>query len=355
MIEIKSLSRSFGNLKAVDEISFTINAGEIVGFLGPNGAGKTTTMRMMVGFLEPNKGSISLEGRSIFADPIATSARIGYLPEHNPLYQEMRVVEFLAYIADLRRMPKKIYAQRLEYVIQNCGLERVVNQRIGTLSKGFKQRVGLAQAILHDPDVLILDEPTSGLDPNQILEIRNLIRELGREKTVLLSSHIMQEVQALCDRVIIINKGRIVVDDLKENLNSYIGGSSHLILETDEKEPDVSPWLMLHPDVQQIDQIQHETGSKTRFLVPADLDLRLELSQFVTQQGWSILGLYIEKQSLEEIFHSLTMEENLPDMDEYYEPDTPFGTIDESTLTWEESKQSQEDTEQDAATEEETE
>lgn len=316
MIEIKALSRRFGNIKAVDNISFGINAGEIVGFLGPNGAGKTTTMRMMVGYLQPDQGSIELEGKSIFANPLATSARIGYLPEHNPLYPQMRVAEFLAYIANLRRMPASLYQQRLDYVIENCGLEVVLNQEIGTLSKGFRQRVGLAQAILHDPDVLILDEPTSGLDPNQILEIRSLILELGQEKTVLLSSHIMQEVQALCDRVIIINKGSIVVDDQIENLGLYIGNKRYLTLEIEAVEPDFSDWFFLYPQTQLAEQKQHETSVTLKIVVPSELDLRKEISLFVSEKGWQLLGLYSEKQSLEEVFHSLTMEEHLPHPDE---------------------------------------
>lgn len=336
MIEIKSLSRGFGHIRAVDKISFAVNTGEIVGFLGPNGAGKTTTMRMMVGYLQPDEGSIELDGKSIFADPISTSARIGYLPEHNPLYPEMSVVEFLAYIAALRKMPKAKYQQRLEYVIANCGLEGVLNQRIGTLSKGYKQRVGLAQAILHDPEVLILDEPTSGLDPNQIMEIRDLIRELGQEKTVLLSSHIMQEVQALCDRVIIINKGRIVVDDLKENLSAYMGNAQHLILEVEADQPDLSDWFFLYPQAQLQEQTQSGSVSKIKMLVPGENDLRKELSQFVVEKGWQILSIYAEKQSLEVIFHSLTMQDVVPEADEEpvdeLEPDTTSEPLDDPEL-----------------------
>lgn len=330
MIEIKSLSRGFGFIRAVDKISFAVNTGEIVGFLGPNGAGKTTTMRMMVGYLQPDEGSIELDGRSIFADPLSTSARIGYLPEHNPLYPEMSVVEFLAYIAALRRMPKAKYTQRLEYVIQNCGLDGVLNQRIGTLSKGYRQRVGLAQAILHDPDVLILDEPTSGLDPNQILEIRELIRELGRHKTVLLSSHIMQEVQALCDRVIIINKGHIVVDELKENLGAYMGNAQHLVLEVEAENPDLADWFILYPQAQLSEQVQNGPVARIKLMIPGENDLRRELSQFVVEKGWQILSIYAEKQSLEEIFHNLTMEEESPqanpaDSDEFTDEMTETG------------------------------
>jgi len=307
MIEIKNLSRTFGHIRAVNNISFKVEKAEIVGFLGPNGAGKTTTMRMMVGYLEPNSGSIMLDGKDIFADPLGTAAKIGYLPEHNPLYQEMGVVEFLAYIAALRRMDKSFYSQRLEYVIDKCGLEGVLNQKIGTLSKGYKQRVGLSQAILHDPDVLILDEPTSGLDPNQIMEIRELIKELGSEKTVLLSSHIMQEVQAMCDRVIIINKGRIVVDELKENLALHIDGSQRLILEVKAEQPDLADWLFLYPHTRLLEHSEVDEVHRFVIQTTADEDLRTALTSFAVTKGWAIQSIYNQTSSLEEIFHNLTL------------------------------------------------
>ncbi len=308
MIEIKNLSRSFGELKAVDGISFRVEPGEIVGFLGPNGAGKTTTMRMMTGYLQPSGGEIELDGESIFADPLSANARIGYLPEQNPLYADMDVEEFLVYMGRLRRLGKEQLSSRLDYVRDKCGLQDVWRQRIGTLSKGFRQRTGLAQAILHDPEVLILDEPTSGLDPNQILEIRELIRELGKAKTVLLSSHIMQEVQALCDRVVIINAGRVIVDDAIDNLGSYIEGYNRVVLEVEAVEPDFSPWLEQQTDVE-LDGSQQEEGVTTlEFLCPPDADIRKDLSAYAVSQGWQILSIYLEKQSLESIFHELTSE-----------------------------------------------
>ncbi|MDP2172175.1 MAG: ATP-binding cassette domain-containing protein [Candidatus Cloacimonadaceae bacterium] len=322
MIEIKNLIRDFGSLRAVNGISFAVGTGEIVGFLGPNGAGKTTTMRMMVGYLQPTQGIIELDGRSIFENPMATSARIGYLAEHNPLYNEMTVGEFLGYIGKLRSMNSVELSQRMQYVIQKCGLTTVVKQSIGTLSKGFRQRTGLAQAILHDPDVLIMDEPTSGLDPNQIIEIRELIRELGTHKTVILSSHIMQEVQALCDRVIIINKGKIVIDDLKDNLSSYMGSFNHLYLEIEAEEPDFSAFLADKEDVEIAGQTSAQGITKLEFLTPAELDLRRELSAYVVSQGWNLLSMYVEKQSLEEIFHVLTMESE--------EEEPEFEEVDES-------------------------
>ncbi len=309
MIEIKELSRSFGAIRAVDKISFRVETGEIVGFLGPNGAGKTTTLRMLVGYLQPGGGSIELDGQSIFQAPLAASARIGYLAEHNPLYDEMSVMEFLRYVGSLRKMKKGELHHRLDYVIDNCGLEPVLNQSIKTLSKGFRQRTGLAQAILHDPEVLILDEPTSGLDPNQILEIRELIRELGASKTVILSSHIMQEVQALCDRVIIINKGRIVVDDSIGNLDSYIQGYNSVVLEVEASEPDFSPLLASLTDVELDSVEQRGEVCKLRFLCPPERNISRELSAYAVAQGWPIVSVFTQKQSLEEIFHELTREE----------------------------------------------
>ncbi|MCB5262117.1 MAG: ATP-binding cassette domain-containing protein [Candidatus Cloacimonetes bacterium] len=308
MIEIQNLSRHFGALKAVDEISFSVSSGTITGFLGPNGAGKTTTMRMMVGYLQPSAGSILLDGKSIFADPIATSTKIGYLPELNPLYDEMFTQEILRYIADLRKMPATLFAQRLEYVVEKCGLQDVLTQRVGTLSKGYRQRVGLAMAILHDPEILILDEPTSGLDPNQILEIRELIRTLGTQKTVLLSSHIMQEVQALCDRVLIINKGKIIVDDEIGKLSSYFKDHQILHLELEAEDADFGEFMEYHPDLQIISQTQEGDNFKMQIKMPADLDIKYDLARFIAENGWLIVSLYTQEKSLEEIFYNLTKE-----------------------------------------------
>jgi ABC-2 type transport system ATP-binding protein len=306
MIEIKNLSRYFGGLTAVDDISFTVSSGNITGFLGPNGAGKTTTMRMMVGYLQPNSGSILLDGTSIFEDPISTSTKIGYLPEHNPLYDEMVTIEILRYIADLRQLESGFFARRLDFVVENCGLHDVLTQRVGTLSKGYRQRVGLAMAILHDPEILILDEPTSGLDPNQILEIRELIRNLGAHKTVLLSSHIMQEVQALCDRVLIINQGKIIVDDDIEKLDSYLKGIQLLHLELEGEDVDFTEFLDYHPELELTSQIREDTHCKLQIKVPSELDIKHDLARFIAENGWLIVSLYMQKQSLEEIFHSLT-------------------------------------------------
>ena len=217
-IEVKGLTKIYGGQKAVDNISFTVGSGEIVGFLGPNGAGKSTTMKIITGYLQANEGTVEVCGIKVKNDSIDTKKRIGYLPEANPLYYDMYVREYLDFISGVHQVQNKKH--RIEEVIKITGLTPESNKTIGQLSKGYKQRVGLAAALIHDPEVLILDEPTTGLDPNQIIEIRELIKNLGRDKTVLFSSHILQEVEALCDRVIIINKGRIVTDDSLSNVKS---------------------------------------------------------------------------------------------------------------------------------------
>lgn len=306
MIEVDHLTRRFDLITAVDDIAFSIREGEIVGFLGPNGAGKTTTLRMLVGYLQPSAGTIRIMEKDINSDPIGIARNIGYLPEQSPLYDDMTVYDYLKFIAEIRHLDSETFEQRLDYTIEKCGLREVIGQQIQTLSKGYRQRTGLAQAILHDPKVLILDEPTSGLDPNQILEIRELIRELGKAKTVILSSHIMQEVQAVCDRVIIINKGRIIADELKENLGKQLETETLLTLELEADEPDFSTWLAAHPGVKLTAQIQKEKHWHLEFTSSGDADLQRDLSQYITSKQWLILGMYKQQHSLEEIFHLLT-------------------------------------------------
>ncbi len=329
MIEIRNLSRSFGDLRAVDNISLDIYSGKITGFLGPNGAGKTTTMKMMVGYLQPNNGNIFIDGKDVFADPIANARKIGYLPEHNALYDEMYVFEALRYYADLRKMSSDDFAQRQEFVVNSCGLQDVITQKIGTLSKGYRQRVGIAQAILHDPEILILDEPTSGLDPNQIIEIRELIKELGKEKTVILSSHIMQEVQAVCDRVVIINKGKIAVDDDIENLSKYLSDKEMLVLEIEGEDIDLTDFYTANPSAVPVLEEKTADGMKLEIQQSPDECLRRELARFIAQRGWILTSLFVQKVSLEEIFHDLTRkatdihsdDEDMPE-DEHTDPES---------------------------------
>ncbi len=219
-IKVSKLTKVYGNQKAIDSISFEVNTGEIVGFLGPNGAGKSTTMKILTGYTKATSGEASVNHFDVTQQSMQARASVGYLPEHNPLYLDMYVLEFLYFIGKLYGMTKGVLRERAEEMIRICGLERERHKKIGELSKGYRQRVGLAQAFIHDPAVLILDEPTTGLDPNQLVEIRQLIRTMGANKTVLFSTHIMQEVEALCDRVIIINRGKIVADDRLHNLKS---------------------------------------------------------------------------------------------------------------------------------------
>ncbi|MFN8429016.1 MAG: ATP-binding cassette domain-containing protein [Spirosomataceae bacterium] len=222
-ISVNQLTKIYGSQIAVNNVSFTVNKGEIVGFLGPNGAGKSTTMKILTGYIQGNGGSAYLDEEEIRIDNVNTKKKIGYLPEHNPLYPEMYIKEYLQFVGSLYGLKKQILADRIDEIIEKVGLSPEKNKKIEQLSKGYRQRVGLAQALIHDPEVLILDEPTTGLDPNQLVEIRNLIREVGKNKTIILSTHIMQEVEAICDRVIIINKGSIVADDKLEKLTGEQG------------------------------------------------------------------------------------------------------------------------------------
>lgn len=225
-IEVSQLTRMYGDQKAVDDISFSLNKGEIVGFLGPNGAGKSTTMKIITGYIRPDKGTAVVSGINVQQDPLSAKRKIGYLPEANPLYYDMYVQEYLDFVADVHDVPNK--KQKISNIINTVGLTPEKRKRTGQLSKGYKQRVGLAAALIHDPEVLVLDEPTTGLDPNQIIEIRDLIRNLGKNKTVLFSTHILQEVEALCDRVIIINKGRLVANSTLHELKQANGNTQTL-------------------------------------------------------------------------------------------------------------------------------
>lgn len=306
MIEVKDLSRRFGQIQAVDRVSFEVESGNITGFLGPNGAGKTTTLRMMVGFLQPDKGDILINGQSIFEDPIRANAQIGYLPEHNPLYDEMYVIEALKYVASLRGLSDSFYKERKDFVVSNCGLSEVKYQKISTLSKGYRQRLGLAQALLHDPQILILDEPTSGLDPNQIVEIRELIRSLGKAKTLIFSSHILQEVQALCDRVLIINKGQIIVDSDIHSLNQHLGDQQVLELELYGTNICLDEFIKQYPQLHILAHSLSELSGSFSLRVPAEMDIRLDLARFIAENGWQILAMHSKQKTLEESFQILT-------------------------------------------------
>ena len=298
-ISVNHLSKNYGIQKAVNDISFTIHKGEIVGFLGPNGAGKSTTMKMITGYISPDSGSIEVCNIPVSENNINTKKKIGYLPEANPLYLDMYVKEYLAFIAGLHKVPRS--ETRIKEVIALVGLTPESHKKTGQLSKGYKQRVGLAAALVHDPEVLILDEPTSGLDPNQIIEIREVIKKLGENKTVLFSSHIMQEVEAICERVIIINKGNIVADDKLSNLQKSNTGKHAVSVQFSEKIT-----------AESLREIKHSSAIRilpdSTFVFETDNPeaVRKELMEFSLRSNLNIITLKSESQNLESIFKTLT-------------------------------------------------
>ncbi|MEO5561958.1 MAG: gliding motility-associated ABC transporter ATP-binding subunit GldA [Chitinophagaceae bacterium] len=297
-IEVKNLLKEYGSQKAVNNISFTVNKGEIVGFLGPNGAGKSTTMKIITGYLHPTDGEAFVCGINVAADPLAAKKKIGYLPEANALYYDMYVREYLGFIAEAHKIENR--NAKIENAIELTGLKVESKKKVGQLSKGYKQRVGLAAALIHDPEVLILDEPTSGLDPNQIIEIRDVIRQQGQNKTVLFSSHILQEVEAICDRVIIINKGNLVANDTLVNLRKQ---SSSNIVKVSFKEEVPDSVLQQLPTVKSI----HKPDANNWQLATDNPDLlRKQILELALQHNLNIVSLQNENQSLEEVFRSLT-------------------------------------------------
>jgi ABC-2 type transport system ATP-binding protein len=296
-IEVKHLTKFFGEQAAVNDISFEIGKGEIVAFLGPNGAGKSTTMKMITGYIPASSGSIKVNGITVDVDDLETRKIIGYLPENNPLYLDMYVKEYLHFVGSIYKI--KDLKNRVNEMIQMVGLEIEQHKKIGALSKGYKQRVGLAQAFIHDPEVLILDEPTSGLDPNQLVEIRELIKTIGKEKTIMLSTHIMQEVEAICDRVIIINKGKIVANNNQQALDTSPEVQTIYI----EFEGAVSSQLLSKiPGVTTVKAL----GNGWLIEGVTDQDLRKNVSKKAQEAGWLIMTLKLEKKSLEAVFKELT-------------------------------------------------
>jgi len=301
-IKAQDITKVYGKEKALDGVSFSIETGEIVGFLGPNGAGKTTMMKIITGFIPQTSGEVTVNGLSVITNPLEVKKQIGYLPENNPLYDELYVREYLKYVAGLYKTVNK--RERMEEIIEMTGLHDEQKKKIGQLSKGYKQRVGLAQALIHDPEVLILDEPTSGLDPNQIIEIRNLISRVGKQKTVLLSTHIMQEVEAICDRVIIIKEGRIVADETKGNMLKYIDEEYQTVLV--EFDKDVSK--------EKIEEVEFVVRAvpvnKNQWLVQGqqEHDIRSKIFNFAVKNKLTVLVMQKQEKSLEEVFRRLTVE-----------------------------------------------
>lgn len=299
-IEVRNITKIFGEQKALNNVSFDINNGEIVGFLGPNGAGKSTLMKIITGYIPATEGEVLINGMNILENPIEIRKKLGYLPEQNPLYFDMYIVEYLEFVAGIYGIKNK--KARIDEIVSLTGLEPEINKKIGTLSKGYKQRVGLAQAIIHDPEVLILDEPTSGLDPNQIIEIRNLIKNLGKEKTVILSTHIMQEVEAICDRILLIKKGVLLANDKAEDFAHLNSDSiSTLLVELDGE--------LSENDFAQIKGIRNvRKQSPTRFAIEFSKsnDIRKAVFNLAVQKGLAVLSMQEKEKSIEEVFAELT-------------------------------------------------
>ena len=296
-IKVKKLSKVYGTQKALTEVSFEINKGEIVGFLGPNGAGKSTLMKILTGYIPLTNGDAKICNLDINENSIETRSRIGYLPEHNPLYLDMYVKEYLEFVADIYKVNHKY----IDEMIKKTGLIKEQHKLIGSLSKGYRQRVGLAQALIHNPEVLILDEPTTGLDPNQLVEIRSLIKEVGREKTVLLSTHIMQEVEAICDRVIIINKGQIVANKSIVELQKSKGNRKLITVEFDKKAEKKE--LMKIGNALEARELK---GNKYQIFSDSKFDIRPAIFEFAVNNKLTVLQMNIEEQKLESIFQELT-------------------------------------------------
>ncbi len=308
MIRIENLSKNYGDVKAVQSISFSLNDGEIVGFLGANGAGKSTTLKMMTGYLTPTSGNVFVNDKNIIDDCIDIQKQIGYLPELNPLYFEMKVHEYLKFHAEIRGIEDSDFNEALKRVVSECGLQGVVHRTVGNCSKGYKQRIGLAAAMIHDPKVLILDEPVTGLDPNQIVEIRSLIKKLGKEKLVLMSSHILQEIQATVDRIIIIDQGKIVADGTSEELIADSKGMTKLKLEIlDGDENDIKNMEATIPSV----TVQGIEKQKQSILVQIEYqntsDPRQDIFKYAVEKNWVITEMSVHKRNLEDLFRNLTL------------------------------------------------
>lgn len=317
MISVKNLTKYYGDFKALNGISFEIKSGEIVGILGPNGAGKSTTLRILTCYLNPTDGDAIIDGKSILNDEINVKKIIGYLPESAPLYNDMCVFDYLVYMADIQELEKDKLNDRLNYVVEVCSLKEVISKPIGELSKGYKQRVGLAGSIIHDPKILILDEPTNGLDPNQIVEIRELIKELGKEKTVLVSTHILSEVESTCSRAIIINKGDIIADDTPRNLSSSFAGNKSatvkISIKTSENTESVREKLS---SINGINKVEIEEFASNTDNINNDIkeisiysnleEPRDEIYKFIKNTDWIIYEMTKVKENLETVFHILT-------------------------------------------------
>ena len=327
MIEVKQLTKRYGDITAIQDVSFRVEKGEILGFLGPNGAGKTTTMRILTGFIPATSGTAIVAGYDVFEQPMEVKRRIGYLPEHPPLYNELTVTEYLKFVGRIKGIPRQRLPDALDRVVERTGLKEVRGRLVGNLSRGFRQRVGLAQAMIHEPEVLILDEPTVGLDPKQIIEIRQLIKRQAGERTVILSSHILPEVTATCQRIVIIHEGKVVAVDTQERLSAQLRRSDKIGLKVRRTTPDLLNKLQAIPGVLHVFQepasINDPVGAPSvpagaqdgqRYLVESQLDhdVREELARCVVSQGCGLLEMRGLAMTLEEVFLQLTTEERTP-------------------------------------------
>lgn len=307
MIKAEHLSKNFGDFKALDDVSFTINAGEIVGLLGPNGAGKTTTLRILTGFFNPTLGQVRYNDLDMVDDSLKIRQKIGFLPENNPLYEDLKVGEYLTYAAQMHGLPKNKIKAAVSKVIDTCGLKDRVNQEIGTLSKGFKQRVGLAQALVHDPEILILDEPTEGLDPNQRIEIRDLIKKIGSQKTVILSSHVLSEVDATCNRVLIISQGKIVASGTPDELKSQSATQTKIFVKVEGPLDQIVEAVKKIEGVERIISAKNEGNlCSLEIETTSDKEVRKPLVQMILDHNWQLLEINKQEKSLEDIFVKLT-------------------------------------------------
>ena len=310
MIHIENLTKYYKDLCAVDQINFDIYKGEILGLLGPNGAGKTTTLRILTGFLRPTTGSIRVKDFTIDENALEIKKLLGYLPESAPLYHHMIVYDYLDYIANIRGIDTDSKLKRIRYLADLCGLNEVMHKPIGELSKGYKQRVGLAHAMMNDPEILILDEPTSGLDPNQIIEIREIIKRIGKEKTVILSTHILSEAEATCDRVVIINKGKIIADGRMEDLKQSVGGKTRINISLRDSDSETVKKVL--GTVEGLEEISVKADIENLLHVnittSSAVDLRDEIYRKIKETDWVLLEFFQESQTLENVFRELTTE-----------------------------------------------
>ena len=310
MIRIDSLVKNYGDFQALKSISFDIHDGEILGFLGANGAGKSTTLKIMTGYLAPSGGNVLVDGQNVIDDSFSIREQIGYLPETNPLYVEMRVFDYLQFIAEIRGLVGKVFNQALARVVEQCVLSEVIHKPISTCSKGYKQRVGLASAMIHDPKILILDEPVSGLDPNQIVEIRELIKNLGREKMVIMSSHILQEIAATVDRIVIINKGEIVANGTTQELMASFQGRTQLTLEITQATVESIEGLKSQVEGLEIQETRTEGDGHHILSIEYDreMDPRADIFNYAKTSGWVLLEMSPYRVQLEDVFRDLTVE-----------------------------------------------